>query len=126
MRTKRFLALLAALTMVLAACGSTTDTTEAPETTSAPEVAGEDALRVAIVAPSAKDDLAFSQSMVDSVNALDRDIDLAITDGTFIVEDAAAAIRAASTMPFPIPIASDPKNKDQKSNANIVMVIPSK
>ncbi|SVC79995.1 uncharacterized protein METZ01_LOCUS332849, partial [marine metagenome] len=50
-------------------------------------------LRVAIVAPSASDDLAFSQSMVDSVNALDRDIDLSITDGTFIIEDAAAAIR---------------------------------
>jgi len=48
---------------------------------------------MAIVAPSASDDLAFSQSMVDSVNALDRDITVQVTDGTFIVEDAAAAIR---------------------------------
>ncbi|MDC0384748.1 BMP family ABC transporter substrate-binding protein, partial [bacterium] len=51
------------------------------------------ALRVAIVAPSASDDLAFSQSMVDSVNAIERDVELSITDGTFIIEDAAAAIR---------------------------------
>ena len=51
------------------------------------------ALTMAIVAPSASDDLAFSQSMVDSVNALDRDITVQVTDGTFIVEDAAAAIR---------------------------------
>jgi len=49
--------------------------------------------QVAIVAPSASNDLAFSQSMVDSVNAVDRDLEIAITDGTFIVEDAAAAIR---------------------------------
>jgi len=54
---------------------------------------GGGALTMAIVAPSASDDLAFSQSMVDSVNALDRDITVQITDGTFIVEDAAAAIR---------------------------------
>lgn len=95
MNMKRLLALLAAMTMVLAACGDATEETTAAETetTSAAEVVSSDAMRVAIVAPSAKDDLAFSQSMVDSVEALDREIDLAITDGTFIVEDAAAAIR---------------------------------
>ncbi len=53
------------------------------------------ALRVAIIAPSAQNDLAFTQSIVDGINAIkkDRDIELAITDGTFVVEDAAAAIR---------------------------------
>lgn len=52
-------------------------------------------LRVAIVAPSASNDLAFTQSIVDGIKAIQetRTIDLAITDGTFIVEDAAAAIR---------------------------------
>lgn len=52
-------------------------------------------LRVAIVAPSASNDMAFTQSIVDGINAIkkDREIDLAITDGTFIVEDAGAAIR---------------------------------
>ena len=97
----RILALFSAVGMVAVGCGSDAEspapTTAAP-TTAAPTTAAPSAddagpLRVAIVAPSASDDLAFSQSMVDSVNALDRDIDLSITDGTFIIEDAAAAIR---------------------------------
>jgi len=52
-------------------------------------------LRVAIVAPSASNDLAFTQSIVEGIKAIrkNRDIELAITDGTFVVEDAAAAIR---------------------------------
>ena len=52
--------------------------------------------RVAVVAPSASNDLAFTQSMFDAVTALVDSGDItefAITDGTFIVEDAAAAIR---------------------------------
>lgn len=53
------------------------------------------ALKIAIIAPSASNDLAFTQSIVDGINAVkaEREIDVAITDGTFIVEDAAAAIR---------------------------------
>jgi basic membrane protein A and related proteins len=52
-------------------------------------------LRVAIVAPSASNDLAFTQSIVDGIKVLqkNRSIEVAITDGTFIVADAAAAIR---------------------------------
>ena len=53
-------------------------------------------LRVAVVAPSASNDLAFTQSMFDAVNVLvdaGEISEFAITDGTFIVEDAAAAIR---------------------------------
>lgn len=74
-------------------------TTAAPApTTAAPAPAPEPAarLRIAIVAPSATNDLAFSQSIYDGVEALDeeREIEVAITDGTFIVEEAAAQIRA--------------------------------
>ena len=52
-------------------------------------------IKVAIVAPSASNDLAFTQSIVDGINALkkERDLEVAVTDGTFVVEDAAAAIR---------------------------------
>ncbi|MDJ0784041.1 MAG: BMP family protein [Desulfosarcinaceae bacterium] len=52
-------------------------------------------LKVAIVAPSASNDLAFTQSIVDGINAVkkERELEVAITDGTFVVEDAAAAIR---------------------------------
>jgi basic membrane protein A len=48
-------------------------------------------LTVAIVAPSASADLAFTQSMVDAVTSLG--IEPQITDGSFVVEEAAAAIR---------------------------------
>lgn len=91
--SKRLLAILAALTLILAACGGSDETVDSTVADTVAAGEGETGLRVAIVAPSAKDDLAFSQSMVDSVNALDRNIDLAITDGTFNVDDAAAAIR---------------------------------
>ncbi len=50
-------------------------------------------IKMAIVAPSAQDDLAFTQSMIDSIAASDAEIELSISDGLFVVEDAAAAIR---------------------------------
>jgi len=65
------------------------------------------ALRVAIIAPSAQNDLAFTQSIVDGIKAIqkDREIELAITDGTFIVEDAAAAIRDYAKKGFDLVLA---------------------
>ncbi|MDG2904303.1 MAG: ABC transporter substrate-binding protein, partial [Acidimicrobiales bacterium] len=57
----------------------------------APE--GPEGIRIAVVAPSASNDLAFSQSIVDGVNALSGVDEISITDGTFIVDDAAAAVR---------------------------------
>lgn len=58
-------------------------------------IAAEKPLKIAVVAPSASNDLAFTQSIVDGIDAIksERPIEVAITDGTFIVEDAAAAIR---------------------------------
>ncbi len=54
--------------------------------------------RVAVVMPSAINDLAFSQSMFDALSAIQEErgaenFEFAYTDGTFVVEDAAAAIR---------------------------------
>lgn len=64
-------------------------------------------LRVAIIAPSAQNDLAFTQSIVDGIKAIqkERPIELAITDGTFVVEDAAAAIRDYAKKGFDLVIA---------------------
>ncbi len=57
---------------------------------------GGEPLRAAVVTPSAENDLAFSQSIVDALHAL-RDAGLlsevAVTPGTFIVEDAGVALR---------------------------------
>ena len=91
----------------------TTETTEAEggdeETTESTEAEGDGggALRVAIVAPSAQTDLAFTQSMVDAVNVVSegRELEVDITDGTFVVEDAAAAIRGYAEDGFDLVIA---------------------
>ena len=64
--------------------------------------------RVAVVAPSASNDLAFTQSMYDAVNALldaGQIDEIAITDGTFIVEDAGAAIRGYADEGYDLVIA---------------------
>ncbi len=65
------------------------------------------AIKVAVVAPSASNDLAFTQSIIDGINALkkERPIELAVTDGTFVVADAAAAIRAYAKKGFDLVIA---------------------
>ena len=87
--------------------GETTTTAEGGETTTTTTAAPAEALRVAIVAPSASNDLAFTQSMVDAVAVIagERDIEVAVTDGTFVVEDAAAAIRDYASQGFDLVIA---------------------
>ncbi len=53
-------------------------------------------LRVAIVAPSARNDLAFTQSMVDAINVVAAErgnVQVDITDSTFVPAEAAAAIK---------------------------------
>ena len=117
---KLLLALLAVFSLAVAGCGNDDDAPtaepapaeeeapaepeeeppaeeEAPaEPEEEPPAEPEEPFRVAVVAPSASNDLAFTQSMYDAVNALvdsGQVAEFAITDGTFIVEDAAAAIR---------------------------------
>lgn len=58
----------------------------------------QDVFRVAAVAPSATNDLAFSQSMHDALvmvqNAMGKDkFEFTFQDGTFVVDDAAVALR---------------------------------
>ena len=65
-------------------------------------------LRIAIVAPSASNDLAFTQSIVDAVNVIVAEhpgTEVAVTDGTFIVDDAAAAIRGYADEGYDLVIA---------------------
>ena len=112
--------LAALLALVAAACGGDADepapTTAAPATTAAPEEAPAPAdseepaepLRIAVVAPSASNDLAFTQSIVDAVEVIVAEnpgTEVAITDGTFIVEDAAAAIRGYAEEGYDLVIA---------------------
>lgn len=90
----KLLATLFALTLAAAACGSDSETSTTSECGSDLGVEKGDSvtdLTVALVAPSAKEDVAFTQSMVDSLTRLG--IEPKITDGTFVTEEAAAAIR---------------------------------
>lgn len=102
-RSRRFLTLLTALlalSMFAAACGGSDDSESATGTatsecgTDNAVVKGETVtdLTVAVVAPSDSQDLAFTQSMIDSLTRLG--IDPQVTDGTFQVEVAADAIRS--------------------------------
>jgi len=53
-------------------------------------------LRVAVVTPSAKNDLAFSQSIVEALGRMEADglfSEVAVSEGLFIVEDAGVALR---------------------------------
>lgn len=65
-------------------------------------------LRVAIVAPSARNDLAFTQSMVDAVGVVAAErgnIEVSITDNTFVPEEAANAIRDYAAQGYDLVIA---------------------
>ncbi len=104
------IALLAAFALVAAACGSDSDDASTEETSDAggDDTGAEDeAFRIAVVAPSASNDLAFTQSMVDAVNVIGegRTLEFDITDGTFVVEDAAAALRGYAEDGFDLVIA---------------------
>ena len=66
--------------------------TETEET----EMAEAEPLRAAVVTPSAENDLAFSQSIVDALHRMEAAgllSEVAVTPGTFIVEDAGGALR---------------------------------
>jgi len=77
--------LFAVVALIAAACSSSDDSSS-----------GDGDFKVAIVAPSASNDLAFTQSIVDAVNVLVDNgsiSEVAITDSTGVPDDAAVAIR---------------------------------
>ena len=80
----------------------------ATEPTAAPAAAGK--FRVAVVMPSAINDLAFSQSMYDSLMAVQKEMgadnfEFAYTDNLFQVDDAAAAVRDYASQGYNLVIA---------------------
>ena len=75
----------------------------------APVAAGaEQVLKVAIVAPSDRADLAFTQSMVDAIGVVAAErgnVEVSITDNTFVPDEAAAAIRGYAAEGYDLVIA---------------------
>ena len=90
-RIAKLLVVMAALTLVVTACGDD-------------EGGDGEAFRIAVVAPSASNDLAFTQSIVDAVNAIQEEmggedaIEIAITDTTSerVVSLQKSAVNSAS------------------------------
>ena len=98
-RTHVLLAGVISVLVALAACG--------PAATEAPPA---QLFRVAVVMPSAINDLAFSQSMYDALVAVqtergEANFELAYSEGMFVVEDAAAAIRDYASQGYDLVIA---------------------
>ena len=96
-----FLTLVLALSLVLSACGAGAPATVAPA----------EKFRVAVVMPSAINDLAFSQSMYDALLRVQTDMggpdkfEIVYSEGMFVVDDAAAAIRDYATNGYDLVIA---------------------
>jgi basic membrane lipoprotein Med (substrate-binding protein (PBP1-ABC) superfamily) len=98
---------------LVAGCAPPTPTpTEAPPptATTAPPAPAAEPFRVAVVMPSAINDLAFSQSMYDALVAIQEEMgadnfEFAYSDGMFVVDDAAAAIRDYATQGYDLVIA---------------------
>ena len=105
--------------LFLGACGTATPTeAPAPETPptaapAAPEATAVPAepFRVAVVMPSATNDLAFSQSMYDALLVVQEQMggpesfEIAYSESMFVIEDAAAAIRDYASQGFDLIIA---------------------
>jgi basic membrane lipoprotein Med (substrate-binding protein (PBP1-ABC) superfamily) len=94
------------LALVAAACSknSTTNTTSGGGGT--PSAAAKP-FKVAVIAPSATNDLAFTQSMVEAVNSLKTkySLQISVSDNLFVVNDAANAIRNYASQGYDLVIA---------------------
>jgi basic membrane lipoprotein Med (substrate-binding protein (PBP1-ABC) superfamily) len=97
-------AVAAVIALIAAACGGTKTPSKGGAASSA---ATGTPFKIAIVAPSAPNDLAFTQSMVDAVNRLKAryNLDIAVSDSLFVVDDAAAAIRDYASKGYDLVIA---------------------
>jgi basic membrane lipoprotein Med (substrate-binding protein (PBP1-ABC) superfamily) len=124
-----FLTLMLAFALVISACGTPAtqppatqapaEPTEAPATEAPTEVATEapateapagEPFRVAVVMPSAINDLAFSQSMYDALIRVQEEMgkenfEFVFSEGMFVVDDAAAAIRDYASQGYNLVIA---------------------
>ncbi len=98
--------LIVAVAAVLAAgCGSSSKPATSPAASSS--AATIKTLKVAIVAPSAVNDLAFTQSMVAAVDSLKAKyhLQIAVSDNEFVVSDAANIIRQYASQGYNLVIA---------------------
>jgi basic membrane protein A len=126
-KTLRLFVLFLLFAMVVAACGgpavepapeepampeepAAEEPTEAPAEEPAEEPAMEEPFRVAVVMPSAINDLAFSQSMYDALLRIQEEMggesafEIVYSENMFVVDDAAAALRDYASQGFDLVI----------------------
>lgn len=100
LKTYKWIGLLVLIAMLLGACQPTAQKTEEPT----------GPFQVAVVMPSAINDLAFSQSMYDALKAMENkmgaeNFKFVFSEGIFVVDDAAAAIRDYASQGYNLVIA---------------------
>ncbi len=118
MKNIKWLSLVLLIVLLVSACGGATPTAEPSEEVVEPEPGGEEApppepegpFRVAVVMPSAINDLAFSQSMYGALDAIENEMgsenfDFDHSEGMFVVDDAAAALRDYASQGYNLVIA---------------------
>ncbi len=117
-KISKWLGLILLLSLLLSACGGGATPAEETEAapvetevaeTAAPPAPGEP-FRVAVVMPSAINDLAFSQSMYDSLKAIETEMgaenfEFVYSENMFVVDDAAAALRDYASQGYNLVIA---------------------
>ncbi|MFN8005462.1 MAG: BMP family ABC transporter substrate-binding protein, partial [Terriglobia bacterium] len=90
---------------------ATEEKAAATEAAAAPAAGSGEVFRIAVVTPSTKNDLAFSQSMYDALVKIQKEmggpdkLEIAISESMFKVEDAAAAIRDYASQGYNLVIA---------------------
>ena len=98
---KKWFVLLLLLALLISACGGKDEE----------EAAADEPFRVAVIMPSSITDLAFSQSMYDALIAIQKEMggpdkmELVYSDGMFVVDDAASAIRDYASQGYDLVIA---------------------
>ena len=103
MKKTAWLLLVSLLILILVACSSSEPAAEGQ--------AGDETFRVAVVMPSAINDLAFSQSMYEALKNIQSDMggpdkmELVYSESMFVVDDAAAAIRDYATQGYDLIVA---------------------
>ena len=106
MKHFKWVGLLMLMALLVGACGGTSPVEEPLV-----EPEEQELFRVAVVMPSAITDLAFSQSMYDALTSIQAEMggtekmELVYSEGMFVVDDAAAAIRDYAAEGFDLVIA---------------------
>jgi basic membrane protein A len=110
MKAFRYISLIAILTVLLTAC-SAAPVKETPTAVPEATAVAEKPFRVAVIMPSAVNDLAFSQSMYDALLRVQKDMggpekmDFVYSQDMFVLNDAETALRVYATRGYDLVIA---------------------